>query len=134
MKRIWFLVAVMAVSGCSAHSPMIIKNTVDTESRTTVQYPPTQQKIFVTGERLPADSYDPVARIDVGKIWYGSSQNVLVSLADRARELGADAVIDVKTWHQPSGFSWAAPHGSGLAVKVKDRASLEKGQIPGDWM
>ena len=32
-------------------------------------------------------------------VWYGSSNNVLQSLADGARKLGADAVVEIKTWH-----------------------------------
>lgn len=54
-------------------------------------------------------------------------------MADRARELGANAVIQVKTWHQPSGFSWAAPHGSGQAVRIKDVKLLESLGIKGNW-
>lgn len=72
-----------------------------------------------------------VAVIDVGKIWYGGSAKVLVSMVDRARELGADPVIEVKTWHQPSGFSWAASHGSGKAVKFKNKASIDFSKLHG---
>jgi hypothetical protein len=85
----------------------------------------------VTQQPLPSGvAAEELARIDVGKIWYGSSKNVEISMADRARELGANAVVQVKTWHQPSGFSWAAPHGSGVAVRVDPKA-LES--LSGSW-
>jgi hypothetical protein len=83
---------------------------------------------------LPASAkYEVLAELEVGKIWYGSSGNVLQSLADGARKLGADAVIEVKTWHQPSGFSWAAPHGSGKAIKILDSPSVDFASLPGEW-
>ena len=62
-------------------------------------------------------NHELIAIIDVGKIWYSGSDDILVEMAHRAREMGADAVINVKRWHQPSGFSWAAPHGQGQAVE-----------------
>jgi hypothetical protein len=119
------------LAGCAAHSPMIIKNTTDTHPIGQSQYPPHHDKVFVTQQSLPSSvAVDQLATIEVGKIWYGSSKNVEISMADRARELGANAVIQVKTWHQPSGFSWAAPHGSGVAVRVDPKA-LES--LSGIW-
>jgi hypothetical protein len=118
---------------CSAHSPMIVKNTVSTTKPAT-QLAPHHEKVFITEDSLPAASYDYVAVIDVGKIWYGGSTAVLVSIAERAREVGADAVIEVKTWHQPSGFSWAAPHGSGTAIKFKNKAEIDFSKLHGNWM
>jgi uncharacterized protein YbjQ (UPF0145 family) len=69
----------------------------------------------------------------VGKNWYGSSDKVLQTLADAARQLGADAVVEVKTWHQASGFAWSAPHGSGLAVKITDPSSIDLSALTGEW-
>jgi hypothetical protein len=98
------------------------------------EYSPHQDKAFVTEQALPADvEFDLIGTIDVGKVWYGSSDNVLTSMAHRARELGANAVIETKTWHQPSGFSWAAPHGSGQAVHVKDVSMLAARGVSGNW-
>ena len=117
--------------GCSAHSPMIIRNTTDTHPVGNQPLPAHQDKVFITTQGLPQDiAVQQIATIEVGKIWYGSSKNVEASLATRARELGANAVVQVKTWHQPSGFSWAAPHGSGLAVRVDPKA-LES--MSGSW-
>ena len=126
--------AVSMLSACAAHSPMIVKNTTDSVPLSQTKYPPHHDTVFVTEQPLPSNiAFDVVATIDVGKVWYGSSKNVLVSMADRARELGANAVIDVKTWHQPSGFSWAAPHGSGQAVHVTSLDSLKSAGVAGTW-
>jgi uncharacterized protein YbjQ (UPF0145 family) len=47
-------------------------------------------------------------------------------MAQRARKLGADAIIEVATWHQPSGFSWAAPHGRGTAVRILNMEEVKE--------
>lgn len=120
--------------GCSAHNPFIIKNTTDTTSRSAQQLPAHQQKVFVTDESLPSDVYEFVANVEVGRVWYGSSSQVRASMADKARSLGADAVIEVKTWRQPAGFSWAAPHGSGKAVKLNDKAPNSVSTSRGEWL
>jgi len=130
--RWWLLLIGLCIAGCSAHSPFILENTTDS---TPVQntFPASQDKVFITEQSLPASSYVSVSRIDVGKIWYGSTDGVLDSLADRARQLGANAVIETKTWHQPAGFAWSAPEGSGLAVRVADIKSLETSGVQGSW-
>jgi len=79
---------------------MIIKNTTDTHPISQSQYPPHHDKVLVTQQSLPSSvAVDQLATIEVGKIWYGLSKNVEISMADRARELGANAVIQVRTWH-----------------------------------
>ena len=134
MKSIAAVCCLLLLSACAAHSPMIMSNTTQSDVTGKVKYPAHQDKVFVTEQSLPAGvDYDVIGSIDVGKVWYGSSDNVITSMADRARELGANAVIEVKTWHQPSGFSWAAPHGSGEAVHIKDMSTLASLGLKGDW-
>jgi len=131
MVRKLSLIIAFVLSGCSAHNPFIVSNTTDTKSVSTTKYPPHTNKVYVTENSLPASmKYEILESIEVGKVWYGSSDNVKKSMADRAREIGANAVIEIKTWHQPSGFSWAAPHGSGKAVRMSqpDFETLSKRQ------
>jgi hypothetical protein len=42
-------------------------------------------------------------------------------------------VIQVKRWHQPSGFSWVAPHGTGQAVKLINPEIFDLTQVSGNW-
>ena len=127
---------ILSLSGCSAqsaHSWMIIKNTTNSSPPST-QFPPTSERVFITAQALPANvQYDVISKIDVGNIWYGSSENSFIAMAQRARELGANAIIQALTWYQPSGFSWSAPHGSGLAVRIKDIKSIESSDMVGSW-
>jgi len=95
-------------------------NTTDVESLSKKQYQSHTKKVFITENSFPKETYDEIAIIDVGTTWYGSDDKVKQMMADKARKIGANAVIEVTTWHQPSGFSWAAPHGKGKAVKFID--------------
>lgn len=109
--------------GCSTHTSTILAT-----------YPQHQGRVFVTEESLPSNiEFEMISTIEVGKKWYGSSNNALTSTADRARELGANAIIQSRTWFAPSGFSWAAPHASGQAIHVKNIKLLEAAGIKGTW-
>ena len=110
------------VAGCSAHSPMIVKNTTDVGPTVSQRYPSHSNPVLIVEGPLPAGvEYEVIATIDIGKIWYSGADGILVEMAQRGREMGADAVINVKRWRQPSGFSWAAPHGQGQAVKILNK-------------
>ncbi|MDX2300228.1 MAG: hypothetical protein NW204_10930 [Xanthomonadaceae bacterium] len=137
MKRkqiAWMCAMAVAVMGCSAHSPFILKSTTDVKQASATTYESHSNRIYVTRAALPPTAkYEVLGDLEVGKVWYGSSGKVLVSLADGARKLGADAVVEVKTWHQPSGWSWAAPHGSGKAIKITEPTSVDLASLEGEW-
>lgn len=131
---VWMFFITALLSGCSAHNPFIITDTTDTAMISQTKYAAHNNPVLVTEMSLPADArVEVLAQLEVGKIWYGSSNDTLQSLADGAREIGADAVVEVKTWLQPSGWSWAAPHGSGKAVKIIDPASVDFNSLNGTW-
>lgn len=134
-KSIWAIVFVLSffIMGCSAHNPFIVKNTYNTATESS--YSSHTNKVYLTKETLSTKDYkyEVVSRIDVGKVWYGNSKDVYESMAAMARKLGADAVIEVNAWYQPSGFSWAAPHGSGTAIKFTGKIPTDFPGIEGKW-
>ena len=133
-KLLCILLILVGVVGCSAHNPFIITNTTDINLQETPQYSEHNNRVYVTTASLPGTvKYEVLANLEIGKVWYGSSKNVLQSLADGARKVGADAVVDVKTWHQPSGWSWAAPHGSGKAIKIIKFDNFDLTTLIGEW-
>jgi hypothetical protein len=136
-QRTWIrllAVAALLVSACSAHNPFIVSNKTVSSPVSEAKFPPHSDKVFFTEQSLPSSvGFELISSIDVGKVWYGSSKDVYTSMAARARELGANAVIQVKTWHQPSGFSWAAPHGSGQAIHINDIHQLDALNLEGSW-
>ncbi len=81
---------------------------------------PASCRVFITEKGIGKAFYTTVKDIKVSKKWYGSTAEMFSKLADRARKVGADAVINVRTWHSPSGFAWAAPHAGGMAVKLTE--------------
>src|ERR1044071_5453875 len=68
-----------------------------TQRLTSTTYSPHTNPVFVTKASLPPDSFEPVADLEESKGWYGSTDNTQQVLADRARELGADAVLNMKS-------------------------------------
>jgi hypothetical protein len=135
VKTIISFLMLIVLCGCSSpHNAFIITNQTAVHVVSTNSYPSHTNEVFVTEESLPLSvKYELLETIEVGKVWYGSSRNVKESLADMARMIGADAVVDVKTWHQPSGWSWAAPHGSGKAVKISGPISVSISDLHGEW-
>ena len=83
---------------------------------------------FVSEKDLDKTLYTTLKDIKVSKKWYGSTTEMYGELAEEARKAGADGVINVHTWHAPSGFSWAAPHAGGMAIKwtPEGRTALPK--------
>ncbi len=133
-RSVWCLVCLVVLAACSAHNPFIVKNTTDVAPNTAAVYEPHGNPVWVTSEALPDTArYEVLGELEVGRVWYGGQDKALVQLAEGARQLGADAVVEVKTWHQPAGWSWSAPHGSGKAVKILDPASVDLSALPGDW-
>lgn len=133
--RTALILLVLSIGACSAHSPLIMKNTTDGKPVGDAKsYPAHKNPILVTSGGLPIGvKYEVLESIQAGRIWYGSSETVQKQMANRARTIGADAIIFVKTWHQPSGFSWAAPHGTGQAVKLNDPDAVDLTTLPGEW-
>jgi len=113
----------MLVGGCAA----------GTRQLTSTTYPAHTNLVFVTKSTLPPESFEPIADLEESKGWYGSTDNTQQALADRARELGADAVLNMKSWHAPSAWSWASPYSSGKAVKLRGDLKQILNGIVGDW-
>lgn len=136
-QRAWLRILPMLallVSACSAHNPFIVSNKTVSAPVSEAKFSPHSDKVFFTKQPLPLSvKFELISTIDVGKVWYGSSKSVYESMAERARQLGANAVVQVKTWHQPSGYSWSAPHGSGQAIHVDDIDQLDALNLQGSW-
>jgi hypothetical protein len=114
------LAGCLLLPGCSARAPQ--------------KYPANQGKVFITSQALPEGvAFDPIRGVHAARSWYGSSVPVLIVIADQARKLGANAIIEEKTWYSPHGFGWATPHCAGQAVWVSDVKSLESRGVKGDW-
>ena len=120
--------------GCSTHSPVNVNKTTEIIKESTKNYPSHNEKVFITKETLPMGiNYEVLGKIEVGSHGGGipSMDSVYVSMANQAREFGADAVVEIRTWRQPSLFSWASPQGSGKAIKMVNK--MDFSELNGEW-
>lgn len=136
MKKAYLamMVAPLFLSGCAVHSPMLGFNRTELTRQSEVTYAAHTNEVFVYKAALPeAVKYEHICQVDVGKVWWGGQGWVMKDMANRARKVGGNAVIDVNTWKQPSGWAWAAPHGNGQIIKVADPSILKSAELEGWW-
>jgi len=135
MKRLPILaaVAVLICSGCGAHG-LIFKNRYEVHRTAGVNLPPHTGKVLVTPNALAAGiGAEEVGIIRVGKVYYDTSEWALQAFAVKAREIGANAVVEARTWRQPSAWAWATPHGTGRAVYIKNPDDPALNAAGGQW-
>lgn len=92
---------------------------------------PASCRTFISENDVDKAFYTAIKDIKVSKKWYGSTTEMFGDLAERARKVGADAVINARTWHSPAGFAWAAPHAGGMAVKWTEAGRKALPTLPG---
>lgn len=95
--------------------------TAQTRPLNAAVHPAYNGPVFLTeSDALQGQSAEQIAEIDAGADGDQPTETVLIMLATEARKAGANAVFGVKIWRQGSGFSWKAPQGSGIAVRLVD--------------
>lgn len=83
-------------------------------------------KILVSFNQLPASGdFEIIGPISVYKRWFGGTGAAMQLLGQKARELGANAVVESRVWLAPAFPAQVAPHGSGIAVRIRDIKILE---------
>lgn len=74
---------------------------------------------------LPSSiSHQIVGDIDASKQFYGGSGALVPLMADEARKMGADVVVNLRTGQKMGMFAWARPYGTGTGVKLTNKADL----------
>jgi hypothetical protein len=90
---------------------------------------PHNDLICMLAGMLPEEyEYSHIGRINVGKGTYGSQDEVLQAMANEARRIGVDAIIDLqsKSRHGIAPWRYSTPVSDGLLVKLKaDSAPLD---------
>jgi hypothetical protein len=81
---------------------------------------------LVTSKALPAEGdFAILGRIDVHSRWFGSTGKATKLLAEKAKMMGGNAVVESQVWQAPAFPAIVAPHGSGIAVRIDDHELLE---------
>lgn len=78
-------------------------------------------KVLVTASALPAKGdFEALGALHVQSRWPGGSGKANKLLADQARGMGANAVVEARSWQGLAFPAVVAPHGSGIAVRIAD--------------
>jgi len=82
--------------------------------------------IFIIQTSLPSGiQHEVIGQIKANaRTGYDSVESLYPMLADEARKVGANAIVDVYGGRTVSAFSWSAPFTGGTAVRVEDMSLL----------
>lgn len=84
-------------------------------------------RTLVTFNSLPAEGdYEVIGRIEVYSRWFGTPRKAMALLGEKARSMGANAVVETGVWLAPAFPATVAPHGTGIAVRINDHQLLER--------
>ncbi len=79
-------------------------------------------KVLVTPTALPAQGeFEALGALYVQARWPGSTSKARKLLAEQARSMGANVVVEARLWQGLAFPAVVAPQGSGIAVLVRDR-------------
>lgn len=78
-------------------------------------------KVLVTASALPAKGdFEALGALHVQSRWPGGTGKANKLLAEQARGMGANAVVEARAWQALAFPAVVAPHGSGIAVRIAD--------------
>ena len=113
------IIVLALLSGCASTSSSVAPYVSASEQTT--------GPVFITKSGLPSEvEYEVIGLIKANaRKGYDEVDTLYPLLADEARKVGANAVIDVYGGRTVSAFSWASPYTGGTAIKVKNIVILE---------
>lgn len=84
--------------------------------------------VLVTQQAVPAGiEYKVLGTVKANfRAGYDSAESLYPLLAEEAKKLGANAVVDAKGGRRVTAFSWSAAYVSGTAITVGDAESLRR--------
>ncbi|MYM25755.1 hypothetical protein GTP46_24305 [Duganella sp. FT135W] len=119
MKSIYAVVLLALFSGCAARSKVKLSENLPEK------FPAHAGPVCMLKSPLPNNvGYLIIGQIDSSKRTYGSVSELLPLMAADARNIGADAIVNLNTGQKFGLLAWARPVGTGTAVKLKDPASI----------
>ncbi|WP_305819279.1 hypothetical protein [Photobacterium leiognathi] len=88
----------------------------------------TKGRVYIIKSDLPVNiKYTEVGKVKANaRYGYDSVVTLYPLLADEARKIGANAVIDLYGGHTVTAFSWGAPYTGGTAIKVEEMEQLKQ--------
>ncbi len=89
------------------------------------QYAVPENAVCMIKGSLPANiRFAVVGSVEGSKEFYGSVNEILPLMAEEARKLGGDVIINLETHQRMGLWAWARPVGTGTAVKLANKNDL----------
>ena len=124
--RILVLGVAIVVGGCAADSA--VRPAPDYQAR-----PASTNPVCFLRTPLPANiKHRVLGDVTASKEFYGSVSELMPGMADDARKLGADAVINFSGSQRIGLWAWARPVGQGTAVKLERPSELNCAALGGE--
>lgn len=136
MFRIIVVLVVLAAFGCAQDNAM-------TANRDRVLFTGTpavsgaikNKKVFLMEAALPDPAaYQVLGEIKVIRIDDVGYAAIYQELANKALDVGADAVVEIATWREPTTRTFGSPQGMGKAIKVKKGVKIDFSKMKGQWL
>ncbi|MCB5196576.1 hypothetical protein [Deefgea salmonis] len=118
-------ITILTLSGCAARA--YTKSSGDLQASSQHNEP----VCFLIAPIPSSIPHTIIGEIKGSKRWYGSFSEVLKVMANEARRVGADAVMDLETKTDMNAIAWARPTGKGIAIKITDRSTFDCGKLNG---
>ena len=97
--------------------------------------PAAKKKIFLTEESLPKTAnYQRLGEIKIIRIDDVGFPAIYQALANKALDVGADAVVEIAIWRQPTTTTFGSAQGVGTAVKFNNPAGVDLSNVKGQWL
>ncbi len=83
-------------------------------------------KVLITTSVLPVKGeFETLGALYVKSGWPGSTDKARKLLAEQAKGMGANVVVEARVWQGLAFPAVVAPQGSGIAILVRDSEQLE---------
>lgn len=109
----------------------ILSGCTSTSSSSTAYLPEDKRfvgRVYLVTSQVPEElGYEVIGNIKANaRQGYDSVETLYPLLAEEARKVGANAIINVKGGRTVAAFSWAAPFVGGTAIKIDETENLVK--------
>jgi hypothetical protein len=94
-----------------------------------------ESRTLVTTKTLPAKGdFEILGPLNVQARWPGATAKATKLLAEQASSMGGNVVVEARVWQGMAFPAVVAPHGSGIAVNVKNSELLQSlADSSGTW-
>ena len=97
------------------------------------RYPEHEEQVFVSEKPLPSDlGYEVIAELELGENYHGA-RHPYEALAQKARQVGAHAVMEAENWAGHGIAAQVHSRTQGVAVRFVDRQAVDFSRLEGKF-